>query len=35
VNSPRTGQELQELLTQVYTKTPQQIIERLRKISTP
>jgi tripartite-type tricarboxylate transporter receptor subunit TctC len=35
VNSPRSGQELQNLLTQVYTKTPQHIIERLRKISTP
>ena len=35
VNSPRTGEELQQLLTQVYTKTPPQIIERLRKISTP
>jgi tripartite-type tricarboxylate transporter receptor subunit TctC len=35
VNSPRTGQELHDLLTQVYTKTPPHIIERLRKISTP
>jgi tripartite-type tricarboxylate transporter receptor subunit TctC len=35
VNSPRTGKELHDLLTQVYTKTPPHIIERLRKISTP
>jgi hypothetical protein len=35
VNSPRSGQELYDLLTQVYTKTPPHIIERLRKISTP
>jgi len=35
VSSPRSGKELQELLTQVYTKTPPSIIERLRKISTP
>jgi tripartite-type tricarboxylate transporter receptor subunit TctC len=35
VNSPRSGKELQDLLTQVYTKTPPHIIERLRKISTP
>jgi tripartite-type tricarboxylate transporter receptor subunit TctC len=35
VNSPRNGQELHGLLAQVYTKTPQHILERLRKISTP
>jgi tripartite-type tricarboxylate transporter receptor subunit TctC len=35
VNSPRTGKELHDLLTQVYTKTPPHIIERLQKISTP
>jgi tripartite-type tricarboxylate transporter receptor subunit TctC len=35
VSSPRSGKELQDLLTQVYTKTPAHIIERLRKISTP
>jgi hypothetical protein len=35
VSSPRSGKELQELLTQVYTQTPPAIIERLRKISTP
>jgi len=34
-NSPRSGKELQELLERVYTKTPQHIVERLRKISTP
>ena len=35
VTSPRSGQELQDLLERVYTKTPAHIIERLRKISTP
>jgi tripartite-type tricarboxylate transporter receptor subunit TctC len=35
VNSPRTGKELQELLTRVYTTTPAHIVARLRKISTP
>ena len=35
VNSPRSGQELHDLLTQVYTKTPAHILDRLRKISTP
>jgi tripartite-type tricarboxylate transporter receptor subunit TctC len=35
VNSPRSGKELQDLLAQVYTRTPPRIVERLRKISTP
>jgi tripartite-type tricarboxylate transporter receptor subunit TctC len=35
VNSPRSGKDLQDLLTQVYTRTPARIVERLRKISTP
>jgi tripartite-type tricarboxylate transporter receptor subunit TctC len=34
-NSPRSGRELHDLLTEVYTKTPPHIIERLRRISTP
>jgi tripartite-type tricarboxylate transporter receptor subunit TctC len=33
--APRSGQELQDLLTRVYTQTPPRIVERLRKISTP
>ena len=33
--APRSGRELQDLLTRVYTQTPLRIIERLRKISTP
>ncbi len=35
VNSPRSGKELQDLLEQVYTKTPPHIVARLRKISSP
>jgi len=35
VTSPRSGEELQALLDRVYTQTPQRIIDRLRKISTP
>jgi tripartite-type tricarboxylate transporter receptor subunit TctC len=35
VTSPRRGHELQALLERVYTKTPDRIIERLRKISAP
>ena len=35
VNSPRSGKELQDLLDQVYTKTPPHIVARLRKISSP
>ncbi|MEA2987917.1 MAG: hypothetical protein QOG83_628 [Alphaproteobacteria bacterium] len=35
VNSPRSGKELAELLDRVYTKTPQRIVDRLRKISAP
>lgn len=35
INSPRSGQELYELLERVYTQTPAHIIERLRKIATP
>ena len=33
--SPRSGKELHDLLTRVYTTTPPHIIERLRKISAP
>ncbi len=35
VSSPRTGEELRDLLVRVYTKTPDHIVARLRKISTP
>jgi len=35
INSPRSGQELYDLLARVYTQTPPHIIERLRKIATP
>lgn len=35
VGSPRTGDELRDLLVQTYTKTPAHIVQRLRKISTP
>jgi tripartite-type tricarboxylate transporter receptor subunit TctC len=35
INSPRSGKELQELLEQVYQKTPTHIVERLRKIAAP
>jgi tripartite-type tricarboxylate transporter receptor subunit TctC len=35
VNSPRSGKELHDLLVRVYTRTPQSIIDRLRKISSP
>ena len=35
VSSPRSGEELRELLVRVYTKTPDHIVARLRKISTP
>lgn len=35
VNAPRSGQELQELLRRVYTKTPPHVVERLRKIAAP
>ena len=35
VSSPRSGDELRDLLVRVYTKTPDHIVQRLRKISTP
>jgi tripartite-type tricarboxylate transporter receptor subunit TctC len=35
MNSPRSGRELHDLLVRIYSKTPERIIERLRKISTP
>jgi tripartite-type tricarboxylate transporter receptor subunit TctC len=35
VASPRTGQELQALVQRIYTKTPQDVIVRLRKIMNP
>jgi tripartite-type tricarboxylate transporter receptor subunit TctC len=35
VSSPRSGEELRDLLVRVYTKTPDHIVARLRKISTP
>src|SRR5262249_44512679 len=35
VGSPRSGDELRDLLVRVYTKTPERIVQRLRKISTP
>jgi tripartite-type tricarboxylate transporter receptor subunit TctC len=35
VSSPRSGAELRDLLVRVYTKTPDHIVKRLQKISTP
>src|SRR5262245_22254184 len=35
INAPRSGKELQELLEQVYQRTPTHIVERLRKIAGP
>lgn len=35
VSSPRNGEQLRDLLAGVYTKTPDHIVQRLRKISTP
>jgi hypothetical protein len=35
INSPRSGKALQELLEQVYQRTPAHIVERLRKIAAP
>jgi tripartite-type tricarboxylate transporter receptor subunit TctC len=35
VKAPRSGAQLHDLLERIYTKTPPQVIERLRKISTP
>lgn len=35
VSSPRSGDELRNLLVRVYSKTPDHIVQRLRKISTP
>jgi tripartite-type tricarboxylate transporter receptor subunit TctC len=35
VQSPRSGQELQALLTRIYTQTPQAAVGRLRKIMNP
>jgi tripartite-type tricarboxylate transporter receptor subunit TctC len=35
VSSPRSGNELRDLLVRVYTTTPEHIVKRLRKISTP
>jgi hypothetical protein len=32
VNSPRSGEELQQLIERVYKDTPQPLIERLRKL---
>jgi tripartite-type tricarboxylate transporter receptor subunit TctC len=32
VNSPRTGQELQQLIERVYTTTPPRLVERLQKL---
>jgi tripartite-type tricarboxylate transporter receptor subunit TctC len=34
VNAPRDGQALQELIVNVYTKTPPPLVERLRKLQT-
>ena len=33
VSSPRSSEELRDLLVRVYTKTPDRIVQRLRKIS--
>ena len=35
VATPRTGQQLQELLARIYTKTSPQVVARLRKIMNP
>jgi tripartite-type tricarboxylate transporter receptor subunit TctC len=35
IKSPRSGTDLHNLLEQVYTKTPQNVIERLRKLTNP
>jgi tripartite-type tricarboxylate transporter receptor subunit TctC len=35
INSPRSGKELHDLLTRVYTETPPHIVERLRRIAAP